>query len=347
MKRIGFQLSSLIAQTSIFIYAAYFDRAIFSLEPYAAAETSEYLSNPKRMTENKTPKYIFDFQKLIETFTEICPDFCDEPSYANATVSRRFAEQVIFECSKQVKLAKRQGKNELWKLTLETQDEQGKSLKNKVIITMNATKPPPQQQPLVVNGILELTFKQASLLAVAKYCQMMPHLVKRQEIVLTPLAGAVFAKEDMPKLAAALGQPLPELLMAIISSCQTDGYYLEHSRCDIAVAVLIKTVSDFQMRTSIIKKTIKMYKFQGKELDMAKFKICNKFVQSSNSAINRPIRVDNEEVDNLVSQIMSFNLNMDMEPPSYLLTNNRGKIRKHQMKCAARFHGQLGNPAKK
>lgn len=33
MKRIGFQLSSLIAQTSIFIYAAYFDRAIFSLEP--------------------------------------------------------------------------------------------------------------------------------------------------------------------------------------------------------------------------------------------------------------------------------------------------------------------------
>ncbi|XP_064552308.1 uncharacterized protein LOC135438085 [Drosophila montana] len=296
------------------------------------------------MTEKKPAKFVFDFRKLIETFIEICPDFRDEPNYANATVSRRFAEQVIFECSRQAKLAKSQGKNELWKLTLDTKGEQGKSLKNKVFISLNATKPPPQQQqPLVLNGILELTFKQASLLAVAKYCQIVPHLVERQEIVLTPLAGAVFAREDMPKLAAALGEPLPELLMAIISSCQTDGYYLEHSRCYIAVAGLIKTVSDFQMRASIVKKTIKMYKLQGKDLDMAKFEICNKFVQSSNSAINRPIRVDDEEVDNLVSQLMSFNLNRNMEPPCHPLANNRGQIRKHQMKCAASF----GKPAKK
>jgi len=67
-----------------------------------------------------------------------------------------------------------------------------------------------------MRGLLLLSFKQASLLAVEKYCQLVPHQVKRGEVVLTPLAGAVFSKFEMPKLAEALGEPLEEVVVAVI-----------------------------------------------------------------------------------------------------------------------------------
>lgn len=127
----------------------------------------------------------FDFQKLLETFTEICPDFIDEPDFKSSTVSRRFAEQMIFEYSKQAKLAKFHGMDQTWRIKLDTQTKNGK-LEAEVIITTYVTKSPPIYQPFMLNGNLKLTFKQASLLAVAKYCQIVPHLVERNQIVLTP-----------------------------------------------------------------------------------------------------------------------------------------------------------------
>ncbi|EDW19476.1 uncharacterized protein LOC6583330 [Drosophila mojavensis] len=286
------------------------------------------------MSETAKPKFIFDFQKLIKTFTEICPDFCAEPSYANATVSRRFAEQVIFEYSKEAKEAKAKNLDEIQRMSLQTKNAQGYLIKNRVTIVLHTRNPAPPNQPSLVDGNLELTFKQASLLAVAKYCQLVPHLVQRDEIVLTPLAGAVFAKEDMPQLARVLNEPLAELVMAIISSCQTDGYYLEHSRCEIALAALIKTVSDLKMRASLVKKTIKMYKLYGKEFDMRRFQICIRFLKP-NSSSNR----SSNDIEQICSSVMAIDLKADSKPVR--------PMPKPKMTCAANFSGKTLQSNKK
>ncbi|XP_032591312.1 uncharacterized protein LOC116805120 isoform X2 [Drosophila grimshawi] len=273
-------------------------------------------------------KFIFDFQKLVETFTKICPDFTEEPSYAKATVSRRFAEQIIFEYSKQLKEAKARKNNRTWRFLLDDQ-----SVRHSLIISMYTKNTKQPQQPVLVDGCLELTFKEASLLAVAKYCQIVPHLVEREEIVLTPLAGAAFAKDDMPKLAAALEEPLSQLLMAVISSCQTDGYHLEHSRCYIAVAALTRTVADLKLRATLVKDCIKMYQLHGKDFDIVKFEICSKFLKSPTI-----VRASNNvEIDKLVSEIMAFNMTDDSSESC----NKRQKPK--PMRCAALFTGPIKN----
>ncbi|XP_023171373.2 uncharacterized protein LOC115483325 [Drosophila hydei] len=289
------------------------------------------------MSEIAKPKFIFDFQKLMKTFTEICPDFCDEPSYANATMSRRFAEQVIFEYSREAKEAKAKNIDEVRKMTLVSKCAQEYSIKNKVTILLYTKNPPPPTQPSLLHGHLELTFKQASLLAVAKYCQLVPYLVARNEIVLTPLAGAIFAKEDLPEFARALREPLPDLVMAIISSCQTDGYYLQHSRCDIALAALIKTVNDLKMRASIVKKTIKMYKLYGKDFDMARFEICIKFLKSEK------VKGSNYDIEQIFSSVMSIDLKNNVQPPPNPLRSTE----KRKIKCAANFSGKTDQNRKK
>ncbi|XP_023033172.1 uncharacterized protein LOC111518967 [Drosophila willistoni] len=245
-------------------------------------------------------KFIFDFEKLLLTFGEICPDFATEPNYMNATISRRFAEQVIFEFSKDAKKAKKEKRDQTWILKFE-------NIKYPVRIKVTTfnTKTPPQIQPSLVNNCLQLNFKQASLLAVHKYCQLVPHQVKRNQIVLTPLAGAVFNKNDLPKLAEALNEPLDKLIMSIISSSQTDGYYLAHSRCHIALVVLMNTISDLQMRCSLLKKTIKMYKLHGKDFDIQKFKIFSEFLANLGTKAKPSI---DDEVEQLLSQILAMQL---------------------------------------
>ncbi|XP_044313696.1 uncharacterized protein LOC108038282 isoform X2 [Drosophila rhopaloa] len=271
-------------------------------------------------------KFVFDFKKLKQTFVELCPDFKEEPDYEKATVSRRFAQEVIFTYSKEAAAAKSQKKDVSWTLRLDVENENGATIRSEVKIQTHWVRDPPQNQPFVMRGLLLLSFKQASLLAVEKYCQLVPHQVERGEVVLTPLAGAVFSKFEMTKLAEAVGEPLDKVIVAVISSCQTDGYYLEHSRCHIALVALIKTVSDFKMRSSIVKKTIKMYKLHGKEFDMDKFKVWSTFLRKSAPA-KRQDDSDGDDYDKLAEQVLAFNLNSKEE-------NRKPKM---PMKCAANF----------
>lgn len=282
-----------------------------------------------KMCDKSGPKFFLDFQKLVKTFCEICPDFISEPDYKHATVSRRFAEQVIFEYSKQCKEAKDQGIDKTWRIKLDCKSDDGKPLNHQVIVSTCIKREHPQHQPFLLHGYLQLTFKQASLLAVSKYCQIIPHQVRRHEIVLTPLAGVVFAKDDMPDLANALGEPLPELIMAVISSCQTLGYYLVHSRCYIAVVALLKTVADPKLRGSLVQSTIKNYAKHGKEFDKGKFQICCEFLKSKNKSTPPP-------PENLISEIMAI----DLIKPSC-------SAPRRIMKCAANFNGNLEKNDKK
>ncbi|KAH8371484.1 hypothetical protein KR093_007618 [Drosophila rubida] len=272
---------------------------------------------------------VFDFKKLVQTFIEICPDFVAEPDFQTATESRRFAEQVIFECSKEARLAKHVGVDKTWRIHLECRNQVGSRLNTELIITAHVRKAPPVYQPFVVDGRLKLTFKQASLLAVAKYCQMVPYHVQRNHIVLTPFAGAVFAHNDIPRLAVALGEPVPFTLMAVLSSCQTDGYLLQHSRSYIALRALQKNIAEGAMRASLLKKTMRMYQLQGKEFDLPKYIIVCRFVRSGSSNSNGLNAATSEELDRLLHEIMSLGIITKTDPPQ--------DKKKPTLRCAANF----------
>ncbi|XP_017002197.3 uncharacterized protein [Drosophila takahashii] len=152
-------------------------------------------------------KYVFDFEKLKQTFIELCPDFKEEPSYEEATVSRRFAQQVIFSFSKEAAAAKSQKKDVSWSMRLDVVNTKGAAIRSEIKIETHWIQDLRRISPSSCGASLLLSFKQASLLAVEKYCQLVPHQVKRGEVVLTPLAGAVFSKFEIPKLAEALGEP--------------------------------------------------------------------------------------------------------------------------------------------
>ncbi|KAH8379484.1 hypothetical protein KR009_005279, partial [Drosophila setifemur] len=242
-----------------------------------------------------------------QTFTDICPDFQEEPSFEEDTVSRRFAQDVIFTYSKAAKTAKAGQRDTSWSIQMNVTNAKGAAVSTEVRIQTHFVREPPQFQPFVMRGCLVLSFKQASLLAVEKYCQLVPHQVKRGEIILTPLAGAVFSKDDMPKLAKAMQEPIADVMMAVISSCQTDGYYLQHSRCHIVLVALKKTVSDQKMRSSLLKKTIKMYNLQGKQFDMEMFKKWSAFVRQEDPA--KPKNdIGDDEYEKMAEQVLAFQL---------------------------------------
>ncbi|KAH8309788.1 hypothetical protein KR067_004538 [Drosophila pandora] len=279
------------------------------------------------------PAFKLDFERLKQTFIAICPDFEEEPSFEVATISRRFAQDVIFTYSKEAKTAKAKNKDVGWSMRLNVANAKGVNLRNEVYIQTHFVREPPQHQPFVIRDRLLLSFKQASLLAVEKYCQLVLHHVKRGEVILTPLAGAIFSIEDMPKLAEALPEPLADVVMAVISSCQTDGYYLQHSRCHIALLALIKTVRDLKMRASLVKKTIKMYQLHGKELQMEQFQRWSTFLKDSTPNKQR-CNSHNEDYDKLTELVLNFSF------PTKEPKNQEPKSQKNQktpLKCAANF----------
>ncbi|XP_020802043.1 uncharacterized protein LOC110179031 [Drosophila serrata] len=274
-------------------------------------------------------KFVFDFVKLKQTFSEICPDFNEEPCYDQPTTSRRFAENVIFVYSKEAAAAKAKKKDESWSMQLTVKNSKGTLIHSEVKIQTHWVRDPPQNQPFVMRGLLDMSFKQASLLAVAKYCQLVPHQVERGEVVLTPLAGAVFSKFEIPKLAEAVGEPLADVVVAIICSCQTDGYYLEHSRCHIALVAIVKTVADLKMQASLVKKTIKMYNLHGKDFDMDKFKEWSMFLKKSGPAkVNNR---SNDDFDRMTEQVLALQLSIQEEQ------NGVEQSSKKPIKCAAKF----------
>ncbi|KAH8286898.1 hypothetical protein KR018_007715 [Drosophila ironensis] len=291
------------------------------------------------MAEKPQRKFIFNFESLKKTFAALCPDFREEPSYEEATISRRFAEMVIFTYSKEAKAAKAQHRDVSWTMQLKVTNDKGAAVKSEVKVQTHFVREPPQHQPFILRGHLLLSFKQASLLAVEKYCQLVPHQVRRGEIILTPLAGALFNKENLPSLAKAVQEPLADVVVAVIASCQTDGFYLEHSRCHIALLALIRTVADLKMRASLVKKTIKMYNLQGKQLQLDKLQEWSRFLREAEPRL-RPQKSQDDEFDKLASQVLAITGEQSRVPAP-------AEEKKLSMKCAANFQGSkpaVGKP---
>ncbi|KAH8357596.1 hypothetical protein KR200_003587 [Drosophila serrata] len=217
----------------------------------------------------------FDFTKLCETFTEICPDFCHS-SESEVLESLDFANRVLFELGPTMRQLKQTGRDQMWRLVFNG----GGS----VYIYTYSFQKPISGQPRLGGGKLYLTLKQAGLLAASRFCSLLPMQHNpRDKILLTPLARAVFDPSHISKIASALSTLLcrtidpGDVVRAVVSSCQSDGFHLQHSQSHIALVAVGATTRDLSDRKKLRKKTIKQYINYGKAFDINQYKIYTRF----------------------------------------------------------------------
>ncbi|XP_044313797.1 uncharacterized protein LOC108037143 isoform X2 [Drosophila rhopaloa] len=228
----------------------------------------------------------FNFNLLCETFNEICPDFRGGPG-SDEMESLDFANRVLFELGPKMRELKQSGRDQMWRLVFNG----GGS----VYIYTYTFQKPISGQPRLGGGKLYLTLKQAGLLAVSKICALLPvYHDPRHKILLTPLARAVFDAPNIQKIASALTTlrqsriDCSEVVRAVISSCQSDGFHLEHSQSHVALVAVGATTREFAERKKLRRKTMKQYNSQGKIFDFNQYKIYARFSKMSGQIAEEP-----------------------------------------------------------
>nr|URG17831.1 MAG: nucleoprotein [Niukluk phantom virus] len=138
----------------------------------------------------------------------------------------------------------------------------------------------PQSKPKFMNGVLNLTIKQASYVALTKLEAFTKIWDADKTAILTPLAGATFNRDDIHNImkepaVRSKGLDRTSIINAINSSSQSGGQYVNGSRADVAAVCVLsstKAIKDKAMRMSIVTKTIKQFYNIGKVFEVDVFK---------------------------------------------------------------------------
>lgn len=114
--------------------------------------------------------------------------------------------------------------------------------------------------------VMNISVKQASLLAVEVMVKVSYACALRGEYLLTPLAGAIFDRDEIPTLAALYETTPAKMVGMINASCQSGGHYLASSDCTIACAAIYSSTRalKIELRGVMTDKLCKQYKRQGK-----------------------------------------------------------------------------------
>ncbi|QHA33848.1 putative glycoprotein 1 [Coredo virus] len=125
----------------------------------------------------------------------------------------------------------------------------------------------PVAQPQVVDGVLLLTIKQASIIALYILSNFTKLALTKEYTILTPLAGAIFPRASLEKMMedpviASKFQDKWELLDCINKSAQNGGQFLDGSRTDVAAVCVLVGTSSLEKedeRKKICHRTIKQF----------------------------------------------------------------------------------------
>ncbi|UHM27605.1 MAG: putative nucleoprotein [Fushun phasmavirus 1] len=212
---------------------------------------------------------VFDLNKFLADFATICPDLTEERAMNVASQSVEFCSLVLFKLGPESRKKREDRRDKTWVLRFKHENPENRNAPTYKTVFVSTFRNTDEINPIVDDNKMTLTVKQASLIAltimegVTALFQGLPEPV----IVLTPLAGAIFSKEDVPKIIRRLGiEDTPRnrttVINSINESCQSGGHYLPHGKMHIAAAATIastKRMRSSTQRESIISKTIKQY----------------------------------------------------------------------------------------
>lgn len=125
-----------------------------------------------------------------------------------------------------------------------------------------------------------MTMKQAGLISVTILNKLIHDAYMERAIIITPLAGVIFSKDDLRKMAKELKVRPYDLIRHINASCQSGGQHLPDSQGYLAVVSSVCSTRNMrkeEARVLAVGRTIKQYLHAKKLIDTDKIKIACKY----------------------------------------------------------------------
>lgn len=233
----------------------------------------------------------FDYTSLKKEFAKICTDFDKKPNPEEGSFALSFASEVIYKIGPEARRLNKVSGDKAWRLAID---------KGYIFIGTFKNGKPPGESPVVKNNTLLLTTRQAGLIAIAVMSSWSRVLYNvNKTIVFTPLAGAIFSRDDKEELTRVILSKTGELTdddyadtMAIINaSCQPGGFYSPMSDLSVAKAAAYTATSNCKeaLKKSILDKLGKQYTLKSKTFNESKFK---KLLRLANGGVPSDISYD-------------------------------------------------------
>lgn len=214
----------------------------------------------------------FDYFELKTKFAEYCKDYNDELNEGTKSRALEFSSKMLFEVGPGLKEQKKTKGDKLVKFRFcyskkeKEEDIDSKLHVKPVIVTTFRDN---TYKKMEEKGNMILTFKQAGLLAMETFLKASYYLyMHKQQIIMTPLCGAVFSRDAVKDIAIGIDVEIPTAIKIINASCTSAGQYLEDSNLGCAIAAMIcatKRMSDKSLKSAMISKLVKQYSSQGKQ----------------------------------------------------------------------------------
>lgn len=221
------------------------------------------------------------YNDIKADFKKICFDFLDDIQKDKAYKAIDFCVKMIYIVGPEARQIRKRDGDRTWRFNF-LYNINGKLVKKVAFVSTYKTEQTNYEYAFDTDKIV-LSVKTATLLAIEelelinKYNSTLTTPV----MLLTPLAGAVFSREDIPKIAQSLGVKDHFVILNVINaSCQSGGQYLANSMMHcaaVAAIVATRNVKDEKMRHGIIGKTLKQYVTMKKEWNLVRFQIYSRF----------------------------------------------------------------------
>ncbi|XP_026481766.1 calcium/calmodulin-dependent protein kinase type IV-like [Ctenocephalides felis] len=191
------------------------------------------------------PDEVKIFSELQEKFTEICPDYADEVMLNTRSKALEFAAKVFHEIGFVGKNMNKYTNLFSCKFCFPNEGDKGA--------------------------------KQARLLALCTFNKVAEvKYYDNKTIMLTPLAQALFSKDDIPKIASALNANVTDVIKTINCSAQAGGHVLLEFELHCSIVcylVFTKNIEDKKVKFNFIDSMMKQYVAADKPFLEDKFRV--------------------------------------------------------------------------
>ncbi|KAL1492432.1 hypothetical protein ABEB36_010684 [Hypothenemus hampei] len=168
----------------------------------------------------------FDFEELKRNFRRICEDYESDVISGQRYKALDFCSKMLYEVGPESRQVKKNTGDKTWKfLFIYKINDKEVRIKTAFVSTFKEDNSVYTQESSSTKIVL--TVRHASLLALLTLdrINMIAIAMTPPKPLLTPLAGAVFSKDDIEGLASMLKATPLSVLCAINSSCQSGGQY--------------------------------------------------------------------------------------------------------------------------
>lgn len=165
---------------------------------------------------------LFDYEQLKVDFKKICTDYENDLDMDEKSRAVQFCSKMIYTVGPESRSVKQKMGDKTWIFKFPYNTDDGLVVKAAFVCTF---KNEGAKYDLTVNNAsrMVLSVRHASLLAIEvmnKITDLCVALIP-PTVMLTPLCGAIFSRNDIPKMVTALNLSVSEVVRMLNSSCQS------------------------------------------------------------------------------------------------------------------------------